>query len=109
METASGLILLKPDSGKKLEEWQQTLAGRLDEVLTALRDEGVEIETWFTITVEKQTYLLWYMRAESIEKAFEIFQASTHPIDKYHFEVMTEIMVEDGHILAEPLLDMSTK
>ena len=109
METASGLIRLKPDSDQKLEEWQQTLSGRLDEVQAALRDEGVEIESWFKIEVENQTYLLWYMRAESIEKAFEIFQASTRPIDKYHFELMAGIMADNGNIVATPLLDISAK
>ena len=109
MEAASGLIKLKPNSNQKLEEWKSTLSERLDEAMVSLRDEGVEIESWFKIEIENQTYLLWYMRAESIEKAFEVFQASTHPIDKYHFELMAGIMADNGNIVAKPLLEISTK
>jgi hypothetical protein len=53
-----------------------------------LQDEGVEIESWFRVDIEGQDYLLWYMRAESIKRAFEISQTLKHPIDKFHYELM---------------------
>ena len=48
MEIASGLIKLKPDSDEKVEEWRETVSSRLDEAIATLKDEGVEIESWFT-------------------------------------------------------------
>jgi hypothetical protein len=109
METASGLIRLKPNSQQTLEEWTQTLSDRLDEVRATLRSEGVEIESWFQIEIDHQHYLLWYMRAASIKKAFEIFQQSTRAIDLYHREQIGRIMVENGNFVAEPLLDVSVR
>ncbi len=107
METASGVIRLKPDCEQKLEEWRQTLSRRLDEVTAVLGHEGVEIESWFKFEMGNRTYLLWYMRAQSIEEAFEAFQSSTHPIDIYHMEIMSQIMADNGSIVATPLLDMA--
>ena len=107
METASGLIRLKPDSNKPLEEWKRTLSERLGEVRTSLRNEGVTVESWFKIEVEGQEYLLWYMRAESIQRAFEIFQKSNQPIDKFHSDLMARIMADNGNISAHCLLDLS--
>ena len=50
-------------------------------------------------------YLLWYMRGESIAKAFEVAQTFKHPIDKYHFELMESVTVPNGVTLAKPLFD----
>ena len=105
MEIASGLIQLKPDTQEKVELWRSTLSSRLKECLTTLRDEGVEIESWFQIEIQGQQYLLWYMRAESIQKAFEHAQTFKHDIDKFHFNILNQIA--EHHIRAEPVLDLS--
>jgi hypothetical protein len=108
MEIASGLIRLKPNTNEKVEEWRNTLSERLEESLATLRDEGVEIESWFKVEIEGQAYLLWYMRAESIQRAFEVSQTLKHPIDKFHYELMAEITAENGNLIAQPLLNLST-
>jgi len=105
MEIASGLIKLKPDSDQKIEEWRETMTTRIDEALATLEHEGVEIESWFRIKIENNEYLLWYMRAESIQKAFEVSQTFKHPIDKFHYELMESITEFNGVTLAEPLYD----
>jgi hypothetical protein len=109
MEIASGLIKLKPDSGSKVDEWRATILSRLEEALETLRDEGVHLESWFKIEIEGQDYLLWYMRAESIQKVFEISQTLKHPIDKFHYELMAEITATNGNLTAQPLLDLENK
>ena len=109
MEIASGLIKLNPDSQNKVKLWRQTLSERLDESLATLRDEGVEIESWFQITVDGQDYLLWYMRAESIRKAFELSQTFEHPIDKFHYQLMAGITADKGNFVARPLLDLDVR
>ena len=105
MEIASGLIKLKPGSESKVEEWRQTMAANVDEALATLSDEGIEVESWFRISIEGENYLLWYMRGESIAKAFEVAQTFKHPIDEYHFGLMDSITAEDGLTLAHPLFD----
>ena len=105
MEIASGLIKLKSDSNAKVEEWRNTMTSRLSEALATLKHEGVEIESWFRVTIGGDDYLLWYMRAESIQKAFEVSQTFEHPIDKYHYELMESITAPDGITIAEPFYD----
>ena len=109
MEIASGLIKLKPDAGAKVEEWKTTISSRLNEALATLKDEGVEIESWFKVEIDGQDYLLWYMRADSIQKVFEISQTLKHPIDKYHYELMAEITATNGNIIAQPILDLKNE
>jgi hypothetical protein len=100
------VIKLKPDSSAKVEEWRQTMLDRMDEALATLVHEGMEIEPWFRIKIDGQDYLLWYMRAESIKRAFEVSQTFKHPIDKYHYELMASITAIDGNIVAKPLLNL---
>ncbi len=47
MEIASGLVRLKPGTVEKVEDWQKTISSRLEEAIVTLKDEGVEIESWF--------------------------------------------------------------
>jgi hypothetical protein len=106
MEYASGLIKLKPDTEGKVEEWKNTISSRLNEAAATLQDEEVQIESWFKVEIEGSKYLLWYLRAKSIKRVFEISMELKHPIDKFHYELMAEITAENGNILAEPFIDM---
>jgi hypothetical protein len=109
MEIASGLIKLKPGSDEKVEKWRKTISSRLNEAIVTLKDEGVEIESWFKVEIEGQDFLLWYMRAESIARAFEVSQTLKHPIDQFHYKLMAEIMDTDGRIIAKPIMDITSK
>lgn len=81
MEFASGLIRLKPGSEGKVEEWRNTIASRLEEAAMTLKDEDVQVESWFTIEIKGEKYLLWYLRAKSIKRVFEVSHELRHPID----------------------------
>jgi YesN/AraC family two-component response regulator len=105
MEIASGLIKLKPGTEAKVEEWRSTIASRLDEAAATHQDEQVQIESWFTMEVGGEKYLLWYMRAKSIRRVFEVSQQLKHPIDKFHFELMEAITA--ANIFAKPLIDLT--
>ena len=105
MEITAGLIKLKANAAQSVDDWQKRLSSSMDEVISSLKNEGVEIESWFRITIDDNNYLLWYMRAESVERAVNIFQNSTAAIDKFHLETLKRIAEPDGHFLAEPLLD----
>jgi uncharacterized protein DUF6176 len=104
MEYASGLIKLKPGSEGKVEEWRSMIASRLDEAAATLKDEDVQVESWFTMELDGEKYLLWYLRANSIKRVFEVSQKLKYPIDKFHYDLMAEITVTE--ILAVPLIDM---
>ena len=106
MEYASGLIKLKPGTECKVEEWRSTIASRLNEAAATLRDEEVQIESWFKVELNGEKYLLWYLRAKSIRRVFEVSMQLKHPIDKFHYQLMAEITSENGNILAEPLIDI---
>ncbi|MGH9439288.1 MAG: DUF6176 family protein [Terriglobia bacterium] len=104
MEFASGLIRLKPACEAKVEEWRSTIASRLEEAAATLKDEDVQVESWFTIEIKGEKYLLWYLRAKSIRRVFEVSQKLKHPIDKFHYELMAEITA--ANIFAVPLIDV---
>ena len=106
MEVAAGLIKLKPDSNSKVDEWRDTIQSRVEEALATLVHEGAQIESWFRVEIDGQDYLLWYMRAESMKRVFEVSQTFQHSIDKYHYELMASITAPDGNIVAKPLLDL---
>ena len=106
MEYASGLIKLKSETEEKVEEWKNTIFSRLNEAATTLQDEEVQIESWFKVEIEGCKYLLWYLRAKSIRRVFEISMELKHPIDEFHYELMAEITAENGNILAKPLIDL---
>jgi len=103
MEYASGLIKLKPGTEAKVEEWRSTIASRPDEVAATHLDEDVQIESWFTIEIEGEKYLLWYLRAKSIRRVFEVSRQLKHPIDRFHYELMEKITA--ANIIAKPLID----
>ena len=105
MEAAAGLIKLHPNTDELVEEWRDTLEARRAEALQTLLDEGVSVESWFQVEIAGEPYLLWYMRAKSIQQVWEIASQSNHDIDAYHFKIMSE--VTQSHIEACPLLDMS--
>ena len=104
MESAAGLIKLKPGYAEDLDEWRKTLIARRDEVLQSLRDEGVILESWFQIEIGEEPYLLWFMHAESIAKAREVFANSKHKIDAYHLEKLSKIA--DSQIEGSLLVDL---
>jgi hypothetical protein len=104
MEYASGPIRLKPGSEKRVEEWRSTITSRFDEAATTLKDEDVQVESWYTIEVSGEKNLLWYLRAKSIKRVFEVSQKLQHAIDKFHCEVMEEITA--ANVFAVPFIDM---
>ena len=105
METAAGLIKLKPNTGETVEQWRSTIEARRAEALQTLRDEGVSIESWFQLEIAGEPYLLWYMRADSIAQVWEIAAKSQYDIDAYHFQIMSSIT--QCQIEATPIVDMS--
>jgi len=84
METACAKVRLKPGSLDRVREWATELRRRSDEVLATLRDEGVVIESVFLDSDEQGDFLVYYMKAHSLEEAHAVVRSSPHPIDGYH-------------------------
>ncbi len=84
METGCVKIRLRPGSLERVREWAAEINGRPEEVLATLRDEGVVVESVFLDSNEDGDFLIYYMRAESLEGAMETYRKSTHAIDEYH-------------------------
>ena len=84
LETTCVKIRLKPGSLPRVRAWAQELTRRADETLATLRDEGVWIESAFLDSTPEGDYLIYYMKAESLERARAVVQQSPHPIDAYH-------------------------
>jgi uncharacterized protein DUF6176 len=80
VETVCVRVRLRPGSLARVLDWAAELNARRDEVVATLRDEGVRIESVF---LDGDT-LVYYMRADSIERAREVYARSTHAIDAYH-------------------------
>ena len=61
MDVTASLIKLKPNSLARVDEWAETINRRQAEALATLKDEGVELESWFYVQVEGSDYLLCFM------------------------------------------------
>jgi hypothetical protein len=99
VETVCVRVRLKEASLGRVREWAAELNARRDEVLATLRDEGVRVESVFL----DGDSLIYYMRAESIDQAREVYAHSTHAIDAYHQRFKDETF--DEQTALELLID----
>ncbi len=96
---------LKPGSLERVREWQAELAGRQDEVLVTLVDEGVFIESVFLEWAIDGDYLIYYMRGRDLAKNRDTARRSPHEIDEYHQAFMDAVRASEGHARLECLID----
>ncbi len=103
METRCVLIKLKPNSRDRVREWANTLNARKDEALATLRDEGVIVESAFLYRREDGDFLVYYMKAENLQKAEKVAKESRHAIDSYHkqFKRDTWDRIEELELLVD--------
>lgn len=101
METV--VIKTRFRSGKGIEDvryWFDNLRERLPEVIQSMEAEGVFIESAIHNPQPDGHYLIYYMRAQSISRAYEVFKSSMLAIDSdykqgwsYLFEGREELEV----------------
>jgi hypothetical protein len=92
-------VRLVPGSLPRVREWAAELNARRDEVLATLRDEGVRIESVF---LEGET-LVYFLKADSVEEAREVYARSQHAIDAYHQRFKDETFADQTQL--ELLID----
>lgn len=109
MDVFARLIKLKPGSRSRVREWADTMNARRPEALETLRDERVELETWFSLSLESDDYLICYMRAESLASAQAVSASSSHPIDEIHQQFKVDTWVRGAGAVATLLLDLDAR
>ena len=70
--------------------WAAELKRRSDDVLATLRDERVVVESVFLDETSEGAFLVYYMKAQSLEEAGQTAQRSQHEIDAYHAEFIRD-------------------
>jgi hypothetical protein len=103
-ETVCTKIKLKPGSQGRAREWAAEIGRRAEEARATLRQEGVVVESVFLESGAEGDFLIYYMKAENMERARAAGRASRHAIDEYHHRMMSEIC-ESGQRL-ELLVDL---
>jgi len=106
VDVSAKIIRLKTGSRQKVRDWARELNRRRNEALETLRDEGVEIESWFTFSDKGEDYLIGYMRCESQSKAATAAVSSEHSIDEYHQRFKKETWDRNRIVSAELLVDL---
>ena len=103
METICLKVRLKPGSVERVRQWSAELRRRYDEVLATLRDEGVAIESVFLDQTGTDDFLVYYIKADSVEEAGQVARRSEHAIDAYHQQFKRETW--DSRKTLELLID----
>ncbi len=107
MDVKAKLIKLKENSEDRAAEWARTIKERKEEALATLRDEGMEVESWFLLTLNNEAYLLSYMRSEDLARAQEVVKESRHEIDAFHQQFKKDAWVRGSTIELELLVDLA--
>ena len=92
METLVVKYKLKPGVEKIVEEWKQYCLDHRDEIIVRLKAEGVVVETAFIEKAGDEMFLYYFLKAHSLEKVYEIFDASQDPVDLYQKEFKDKVI-----------------
>ena len=84
MDVGAVLIQLKVAMMDDVVAWQNQLNRRKHEAIETLQAEGVHVESWFHVELDRLDYLIAYTRADDIAKAHEISRKSQFAIDQVH-------------------------
>ncbi len=103
MQTHAFRIKLKPNSIEKVRAWAAELNARAGEAQEILKREGVVVESAFLDEIAGEQYLLYYMKAENLEKSQKIAAESAASLDAYHQRFKKECW--ESVTPLEPLID----
>lgn len=76
----------------------------MEETKQTLQNEGVIVEAAFLDKQGDDHFLIYYMKAEDLDRVYEVFSKSTLPIDIYHRECRKNYC--EGSEVLEELLDI---
>lgn len=95
---------MKKESIDEIRLWFQTLKKRINETLISLENEEVFVESAFLDKQGDDLYLIYYMKAKDISRAYEVFNKSNLDIDHYYKECWKKYC--EGREILEELLDI---
>ncbi len=107
MPVVAHLIELKAQSQSTVEDWTRFMQQHREEALASLAAEGVQLESWFSLSLEGRDYLLCYMRVDDLARSQAVHAASPREVDAYHQAFKVQAWVRGGHVDAKLLLDLS--
>jgi hypothetical protein len=87
-------VRLKPDSLARVRKWARKINSRRPEALAILATEGVAIESVFLDSGAEGDFLVYSMRARSIEQAAAVAASSSASIDAVHQQFKREVWTE---------------
>lgn len=105
METQCLKIKLKEGKKEQVREWCQTFANHpdLDDVL---EKETVVVENLFLDEQNDGDYLLFYLKAESLQQANEFLTTAQHPLNELSRNFMQECWEMEEITELEMTLDL---
>ena len=83
---------IRPGKVERLREWTEEIQDREDEALETLENEGMHLEAAFVEHTEEGEFLVYFMKADDVDAAFEAFEESDHQIDHEHAEVLEAVL-----------------
>lgn len=105
MKTICIKTKLKKEMIDEIRLWFRTLKERIKETLASLENEGVIVESAFLDKQGNDLYLIYYLKAEDINRAYEVFDKSNLAIDQYYKECWKKYCI--GRVVLEELLDIN--
>lgn len=99
-----GRIKIKKGCLNEVRDWFATLNNNKEELLKAFALEGVWIESVFLEHTPEGDFLVYYMRQDDIEKAFENLAKFGLPTRLFHVECWKKYCEEC--IILEPIFDL---
>ena len=103
METVCIKMKIKQGAMEDVREWFQTLRHSSEEVLQSLENEDVVVESVFLDKQDNDYYLIYYMKARSLQHARDVAAQSSLAIDKYHKQCLKAFCEDRRHL--ELLMD----
>jgi hypothetical protein len=88
MEVQCLRVKLREGTTDYVINWVKELYNKMDLVYDALISETMVVESMFLERGEEADYLIFYTRAESLQKANEMMLKSNNPVDKAALEMM---------------------
>ena len=83
---------IEPGKTERLEAWAREVRDRESEAVETLRNEGTHSETAFVEHADDGDSLVYRMKAEDVDAAYEAHEESSHDVDEEHERVLTGVL-----------------
>lgn len=106
MDVKARLIRLKPDTDALVAGWQERILQLKEQAIESIRNQGIEVESWFQVQIAGEHYLLAYIRSQDVERAQTIGAQSSLAVDAVQRQFKRDTWDREGMIDCELLVDL---